>query len=64
MNLQWNCLTSSQRADLAVLGQEGLYRLRYEIGEQLYNLGLAEIPVEGLHCITATETTVLPTTIH
>lgn len=64
MNLQWNCLTSSQRAALAVLGQGGLCRLPYEIGEQLYNLGLAEIPVEGLYCITATGRTVLPTTIH
>ena len=63
MNLEWNCLTSSQRAALAVLGQGGLCSLPEEIGEQLYNLGLAEIPVVGLYCITATGSTVLPTTI-
>jgi hypothetical protein len=64
MNLEWNCLTSSQRAALAVLGQGRLCSLPGEIGEQLYNLGLAEMSVEGLYCITATGSTVLPTTIH
>lgn len=64
MNLEWNCLTPSQRAALVALGSRGPCRLPGDVGEQLYNLGLAEIPVDGLYCISATGSTVLPITIH
>ena len=64
MNLAWECLTTRQRAALTALGQGGLCRLPEDIGEQLYNLGLADIPAQGLYCITATGSTVLPPTIH
>ena len=64
MNLEWECLTPSQRAALAALGSQGPRQLPRDVGEQLYNLGLAEIPVDGLYCISATGSTVLPTTIH
>lgn len=64
MNLEWDCLTAAQRAALTALGQGGLCRLPGDIGEQLYNLGLAGTPADGLYRITVTGSTVLPTTIH
>lgn len=64
MNLEWNCLTLRQRAALSVLCQSGPCKIPGEIGEQLYNLGLAEMPLEGPYCISATGSTVLPLTVH
>lgn len=64
MNLAWDCLTVAQQKALQALGSRSLCRLPGDIGEQLYNLGLAAVPVHGLYCITASGTTVLPPTIH
>lgn len=64
MNLEWSYLTPRQRAALEALEHTGLCRLPGEVGEQLYNLGLAEIVDAGVYCLSATGTTVLPVTVH
>lgn len=64
MNLEWSYLTPPQRAALKALEHTGLCRLPGDVGEQLYNLGLAEIAAEGLYCLSAAGSTVLPVTIH
>jgi hypothetical protein len=64
MNLQWTFLTTAQRDALTALCHGGPCPLPGDVGEQLYNLGLADFTVRGLFRITAAGLTVLPQTIH
>lgn len=64
MNLNWMNLTPSQRSAVSLLCQHGPCDLPRELGEQLVNLGLAEIAADGVYCISALGATVPPTTLH
>lgn len=64
MNLNWISLTEAQQAAISLLNQRGPCVLPKVLGDQLLNLGLAEQPVNGVYCISALGSTVVPETLH
>lgn len=60
MNLDWNCLSQTQRRALTLLSRNGPCDLPRELGEQLTNLGLVETLQVGGYCISPLGSTLSP----